>query len=91
MGKNTASYQRNRAPEVKVLITNAAQANIHFKKMTQKTHKRYTGYPGGLREMQLKDVVAKKGYREVIRKAVYGMLPSNRLRATMMKRLTINE
>lgn len=91
MGKNTAAYQRNQAPEVTVTIDHASKANVHFKKFTQRAHKSFSGYPGGLSELKWKDVIAKKGYSELFRKAVYGMLPGNRLRNGMMKRLRINE
>lgn len=54
-------------------------------KWDQKLYRRHTGYPGGFREVAAKDMHAKKP-TEVIRKAVYGMLPRNKLRKTWMSR-----
>lgn len=91
MGKDTPSFQRNVAPAVKVTIENASKAKISAKKMKEKTYKRYSGYPGGLKEMNMEKVIEKKGHEEVFRKAVRGMLPSNKLRPIMMKNLTVKE
>lgn len=91
MSKDNVSYQRNVAPDIKVIINNASNALIHPKKMTDKMYKSYSGYPGGLKEVPMEKVIDKKGYSELFRKAVYGMLPTNKLRARMMKNLTINE
>ena len=52
---------------------------------------RYTGYPGGLRKMSMQKLIDKKGFSEVFKKAVYGMLPNNRLRAPRMKNLIVTE
>ena len=64
---------------------------ISEKKLKDTKYVSYTGRPGGLREMNMERLVDKKGYSEVLRKAVYGMLPSNRLRAKRMKNLTVSE
>lgn len=91
MGKNTAHFAKNVAPDIEVEIVNAGAIDIHPKKYVQKEYKRYSGYPGGLKHTKLQDVIEKKGHEEVIRKAVYGMLPGNRLRAVRMKKLTITK
>lgn len=91
MGKNLPDFKRNMAPKVKVEIKNTSKAEIDSKKMEQKTYSRYSGYPGGLRQPKMKEVVAKKGYSELFREAVSGMLPKNKLRAIMMKNLIITE
>jgi len=59
--------------------------------MLQKTYSRYSGYPGGLKQPTMKMVVAKKGYSELFKEAVSGMLPKNKLRSKMMKNLKISE
>lgn len=89
MGKDTLAFERRLAPDVSVTITNASKVKISRKKREQKTYIHYTGYPGGKREQTLAHVIEKKGYEEVFRKAVYGMLPANRLRAIMMKNLKV--
>jgi large subunit ribosomal protein L13 len=91
MGKNTPAYKPNVAPDVSVRIVNAAQANISEKKKDEKTYERYSGYPGGLKSSTMGEVIAKKGYAEVFRMAVKGMLPKNKLQAVMMKHLTVEE
>ena len=90
-GKNEPSFAPNILADVWVKITNVSQLAISEKKLEQKTYTRYGGYPGGLYSRTLAELVERKGYGEAMRKAVYGMLPNNRLRARMMKRLTIEE
>ncbi len=91
MGKDTPAFQKHILSDVTVKITNASEVVLHAKKIDQSTHKRYSGYPGGLTITTWKDVVAKKGYGELFRVAVAGMLPKNKLRAQMLKRLIIEE
>jgi len=91
MGKQYASYERHIPRGAKVLVTDAAKLDIRLAERSKKYHKRYSGYPGGLRLTPFPEVVAKKGMRELIRHAVYGMLPANRLRNMRMKNLTIRE
>lgn len=91
MGKNLPEYQPNVYPDVKVEVTNASKASISEKKLVQKKYSQYSGYPGGLKQPRMEQVISRKGYSEVLRKAVYGMLPTIRLRARMMKNLIISE
>jgi large subunit ribosomal protein L13 len=91
MGKNNPEFKRNAIPEVEVEILNTSKALIDEKKLSQKTYSRYSGYPGGLRQPTMEQVIAKKGYRELFREAISGMLPKNKLRAKMMNNLTIKE
>lgn len=90
LGKKSAHYVKNKVLPVDVTITNAGGLVIGEKKMAQKEYTRYTGYPGGLRTTSLKMLKDKKGIEEVIRKAVDGMIPRNKLRKERMKRLTIS-
>lgn len=92
MGKNLPSFVRNAVPEdVTVEIVNASKCMLDSNKMKQTTYARYSGFPGGLKTPNMVDIVAKKGYSELFRLAVHGMLPGNRLRPEMMKRLTVSE
>jgi len=91
MGKNRADFVRNAIPDVKVKITNAGKIFTTNKKMSNKIYKNYSGYPGGLKERTMKKVVSDKGMKEVLRIAVRGMLPKNKLRDRMMKNLIISE
>lgn len=90
-GKNTTDFVKHIAPNVTVKIVNAGHLDVSQKKMKEKIYKHYTGHPGGLRETSLTRMVEKKGWAEPLKKAVYGMLPANRLRAVMMKNLIITE
>lgn len=91
MGKSAATYKPNVAPDVKVVISNASKADISTKKKNDKVYTRYTGHPGGLKKLTMEHVIAKKGYAELFRKAVKGMLPKNKLQVKMMKNLTVTE
>ena len=90
-GKHTPEYAPNKAPNILVEVANVGQMQITEKKKTNKIYERYTGYFGGRKEITLAQLIEKKGYREALRKAVYGMLPSNRLRKMKMKKLHIHE
>jgi large subunit ribosomal protein L13 len=91
MGKNRTDFARNAIPDVKVKISNAGKIFTTNKKMNQKIYKNYSGYPGGLRERSMKKVVSDKGMKEVLRIAIKGMLPKNKLRDRMMQNLIITE
>ncbi len=91
MGKTSADYQSNVVADVEVRIVNVAKADISSKKMAEKIYDRYTGYPGGLIQKTMQAVVAKKGFSEVFRIAVKGMLPKNKLQDKMMKNLVVTE
>ena len=91
MGKNLASYVRNAAPQVTVSISNASKAAIDSKKKDDKKYVTFTGFRGGINTENLGALIERKGAAEAFRRAVYRMLPSNSLRKTMMKNLTISE
>lgn len=91
MGKNKANFKRNVAIETTVKIINTSKLSVPISKLKNKEYTRYTGYPGGLRISKMEKIVSDKGYAEVMRRAVYGMLPSNKLRSIMMKNLVVSE
>lgn len=91
MGKNTPEFAKNTVADVKVHITNASKLDINAKKIAEKEYASYSGYPGGLKFNQAKMLIEKKGTGELLKKAVYGMLPTNKLRARMIKSLIISE
>lgn len=88
-GKNSVSFQPNKAPAVKVIVENIGEMKVTGKKMEQKKYKSHSGYPGSLKERKMSDVTAKKGMGHILAEAVEGMLPPNRLRKQMMKNLII--
>jgi len=91
MGKTSTSYKANTKPETKVSIINASKTKISERQMTTVLHEKYSGYPGGLRFKTNGEIIKDKGWKGLYELAVYGMLPSNKLRPIMMKNLTIVE
>lgn len=87
-GKNKASYQTHIDGGDFVVITNAAKILLTGKKMAQKDYFHHTSHPGGLKRTPLKKVFDKDP-ASVLKRAVYGMLPKNKLRNQMIKRLSI--
>ena len=71
-----------------VVIINAEKIHTTGQKMTQKKYYRHSGYPGGLREIALKDQLQKFPNR-VLESAVRGMLPKNRLGRKMFHKLKV--
>jgi large subunit ribosomal protein L13 len=88
MGKESPSYVRNKISGGRVRIINLKQAAFSGKKMRQKIYYRHTGYIGHLKEEKLAHLWKNKP-QEVFRRAVCGMLPKNKLRNRMLKRLEI--
>ncbi len=69
-----------------IIVKNVDKLKFTGKKMEQKKYYRHSGYPGGLKEVSLGKLFEKNS-AEVFKKAVWGMLPKNKLRAKMIKRL----
>ncbi len=90
MGKNRTDFARNRIPDVEVEVISSSQMLLSAKKLRDKMYYSHSGFPGNLKRQSQDYVVKTKGHQEVLRRAVYGMLPKNKLRAKMMKNLKIN-
>lgn len=69
-----------------VIVKNVDKIKITGKKIEKKKYFYHTGYLGGLKEIPLKKIF-KENPAKVLKKAVYGMLPKNKLRAKQIKRL----
>ncbi len=91
LGKDQPDFQNHVVADVTVVINNASKADVSDKKKTTTEYERYSGHPGGIKFEKMTTVIAKKGYGELFKQAVYGMLPPNRLRKERMKNLTVNE
>ncbi len=87
-GKKNVSYEPRLAGADKVIIKNASKIVVTGRKYSQKVYYHHTGYMGHLREKKFREVF-EKSPETVLRKAVYNMLPKNRLRAKRLKRLII--
>lgn len=70
-----------------VTIKNVDKLKFTGNKFKNKIYYHHTLYLGGLKQATMKELVEKKGYSEVFRKAVMGMLTKNKLRARQIKRL----
>lgn len=87
-GKNKVNYAPYLDMGDYVVAINAKKAVVTGKKSETKQYTRYSGYPGGLKRIAYKTLMEKKP-AEIIRHAVSGMLPKNRLRDQRMKRLFV--
>jgi large subunit ribosomal protein L13 len=71
-----------------VIVINAEKIHVTGRKLDQKIYYRHSGYPGGLTGITLREQLKRHPTR-VIRSAVWGMLPHNRLGRAMMKKLKV--
>lgn len=88
MGKSKPYFVKNLDCGDYVVVTNAAAVAVTGKKETQKAYNRHSMYPGGFKSETLKELRARRP-EEVIRHAVSGMLPQNKLHDKMLKRLFV--
>ena len=88
MGKSKVTYTPHIDNGDYVVVVNAKNLVVTGDKMVDKKYYRHSGYPGGIRELSLKEVVEKDASR-AIREAVKGMLPKNKLAAERLKRLRV--
>src|SRR5271157_3723587 len=87
-GKHKATYTPHTDTGDFVIVINAEKVRMTGNKLEQKTYARYSGYPGGLREVNAKRLLATKP-EEVIKLSVRGMLPKNALGRKMLKKLKV--
>lgn len=87
-GKNRPDFAPYKDMADNVVIKNIAKIIITGKKMEQKKYFRHSGYLGSSKEMPLKTLF-KEDPAEVLKRAVFGMLPKNKLREKQIKRLKI--
>jgi large subunit ribosomal protein L13 len=87
-GKHKAIYTPHTDTGDYVIVINASKVRLTGNKLQQKTYERYSGYPGGLRSVTVKTLLATKP-EEIIRLSVRGMLPKNALGRKMLKKLKV--
>lgn len=85
-GKNKPNFVPYKDMGDFVILKNIDKIKLTGKKIEQKKYYHHSGYLGGLKETPLKKLL-NKNPREVLKKAVYGMLPKNKLRSIQIKRL----
>src|SRR3989344_4479129 len=88
MGKSKPYLVKNLDCGDYVVVVNASRVKVTGKKETDKKYYRHSGYPGGLRTETFKKLKESKP-EEIIRHAVKGMLPQNKLRDRMLTRLFV--
>jgi len=87
-GKGKPAYTAHVDTGDFVIVVNAEKIHVTGQKLDQKIYYRHSGYPGGLRSRTLREQLERRP-EEVIRKAVRGMLPKNRLAAAQLRKLKV--
>jgi large subunit ribosomal protein L13 len=88
MGKHRPAYTPSADTGDFVVVINAEKVRLTGRKLETKMYRWHTGYPGGLKERTLRQQLERRP-TEVIRKAVKGMLPKNRLADAQIRKLKI--
>jgi large subunit ribosomal protein L13 len=87
-GKNKPQYTPHVDVGDFVVVINADRIAVTGRKAEQRVYRRHSGYPGGMKETSYEQMLARKP-TEVLRKAVYGMMPKSRLARKQFKKLKI--
>jgi large subunit ribosomal protein L13 len=87
-GKENASFSPHLDAGDFVVVVNAAKVRLTGQKLAQKQYIRHTGYPGGVRRARAEEVLVKRPTR-LVREAVVGMLPKNRLGRQLATKLKV--
>ena len=87
-GQHRATFSTHIATGDPVIVLNAGKFKVTGRKLQAKQYVRHSGYPGGMRTESLERLLARRP-EEVIRRAVRGMLPQNRLGEQMMRKLHV--
>ena len=88
MGKSKVTYTPHTDNGDYVVVVNAKNLKVTGDKMTDKHYYRHSGFPGGLTDLTLAEII-EKDPTLAVKKAVAGMLPKNKLQAERMKRLRV--
>jgi large subunit ribosomal protein L13 len=87
-GKNKPQYTLHVDVGDFVVVVNADRVAVTGRKAEQRVYRRHSGYPGGMKETSYEQMLARKP-TEILRKAVYGMMPKTRLARKQFKKLKI--
>ena len=88
MGKSKVTYTPHTDNGDYVVVINAKNIQVTGNKMIDKKYYRHSGFPGGLTELKLEEVI-EKNPKVAIERAVKGMLPKNKLAADRLSRLRV--
>lgn len=89
-GKHTPRFDPAKLNINRVCVFNTDKIRVSGKKMQQKLYRRHSGYHGGLKEEKMESLFERDS-ELVLRKAVMGMLPKNRLRNKLIKNLILKK
>lgn len=87
-GKHKTNYVPNMDIGDNVVVINASKVVITGNKPLAKTYTNYSGYPGGLKKINFADLIIKDS-REIIKRAVSGMLAKNKFRSDRLNRVHV--
>lgn len=87
-GKHKATFSPHLDTGDAVIVVNAAKVKVTGNKLQAKTYVRHSGYPHGMKSETLAQLLARRP-AEVVRRAVRGMLPQNRLGEQMIRKLHV--
>jgi large subunit ribosomal protein L13 len=87
-GKNKPQFSNFLDTGDFVIVINAEKVSVTGKKLAKKEYYSHSQYPGGLKTVVLKDMLAQKP-EEVIKRAVWGMIPKNKLGRAVYKKLKV--
>jgi len=85
-GKHKPDFVPNKDMADIIIVKNVDKIKITGKKIENKKYRHHTGYLGGLKEIPLKKIF-QENPSQILKKAVYGMLPKNKLRDRQINRL----
>lgn len=88
-GKHKPTFSPNRDHGDYVVVTNCAHLKVTGNKLQDRTYWSHSTRPGSLKLVPMERMIANKGYAEVLRRAVKGMIPKNKLRLIRMDRLKL--
>ena len=88
IGKDKPSYTPSLDCGDHVIVINAENIRLTGNKIDQKVYRHHSGWPGGLKEVPIRAMLQRRP-EEVVREAVLGMLPKNKLRARRAKKLRV--
>ncbi len=90
IGKNRVDYAKNKIFNVEVVIENASKMDI-FEGKLKTVYTTYSGYPGGIYNKSMQQMIDKKGKGCLLKIAISGMIPRNKLKSRIIKNLVIKE
>ncbi|HVN52725.1 MAG TPA: 50S ribosomal protein L13 [Anaerolineaceae bacterium] len=88
LGKHKATYTPGVDTGDNVVVVNASYIRVSGNRLTEKFYHSHSGYPGGLKSVSLRDQIRRYPDR-VIRSAVWGMLPHNKMGRKLIKKLHV--